>query len=86
MVGLSRVGVSQGMVNQAQYPNHVWTYDFMSDQTEDGRTLKYLTIADEFTRAGRRIYCARSITSGLVIEQINLLANFYGVLDFIRSE
>ena len=53
-----RVGQSQGIVNQALYPNHVWTYDFMSDQTEDSRTLKYLTIADEFTRAGRRIYCA----------------------------
>lgn len=81
-----RVGQSQGIVNQACYPNHVWTYDFMLDQTEDGRTLKYLTIADEFTRAGRRIYCARSITSVSVIEQLRLLANFYGVPDYIRSD
>ena len=81
-----RVGESQGIVNQAMYPNHVWTYDFMSDQTEDGRTLKYLTIVDEFTRSGRRIYCARSITSGSVIEQLELLTNFYGVPDYIRSD
>ena len=81
-----RVGISQGIVNQAMYPDHVWTYDFMSDQTEDGRTLKYLTIADEFTRAGRRIYCARSITSGTVIAQLELLTAMYGVPDYIRSD
>ena len=81
-----RVGQSQGIVNQACYPNPVWTYDFMSDQTEDRRTLKYLTVADEFTRAGRRVYCARSITSGSVIEQLELLTSVYGVPDYIRSD
>jgi len=30
--------------------NHVWCYDFLSDQTSDGRTLKLLTIEDEYTR------------------------------------
>ena len=38
------------VIKKAQYPNHVWTYDFMSDQTEDGRKLKLLTVLDEFTR------------------------------------
>ncbi len=56
-----RVGVSQGIVNQAPHPNHVWTYDFVSDQTEDGQTLKFLTVTDEHTRAARRIYCARPL-------------------------
>ena len=63
----------------------MWTYDFVSDQTEDGRALKFLTIADENTRAGRRIYCARSITSGSVIEQLMLLISIYGVPQYIRS-
>ena len=35
---------------KARYPNHVWTYDFLFDQTEDGRRLKILPVVDEFTR------------------------------------
>lgn len=30
--------------------NEVWSYDFVFDQTEDGRRLKWLHICDEFTR------------------------------------
>jgi len=30
--------------------NHVWCYDFVKDQTADGRTLKFLPIEDEYTR------------------------------------
>ena len=33
-------------VKKAEYPNHVWTYDFVSDQTEDGRKLRLLTVLD----------------------------------------
>jgi hypothetical protein len=34
----------------AEYPNHVWSYDFVADQTMDGKTLRFLTVIDEFTR------------------------------------
>lgn len=34
----------------AQFPKHVWTYDFIFDQTLGGTTLKILTLTDEFTR------------------------------------
>jgi transposase InsO family protein len=34
----------------AERANHVWSYDFLFDQTEDGRRLKWLPICDEFTR------------------------------------
>ncbi len=30
--------------------NHVWAYDFVFDTCADGRTLKCLTVIDEFTR------------------------------------
>ena len=30
--------------------NHVWTYDLVADQTEDGRMLRFLSVVDEFTR------------------------------------
>lgn len=81
-----RVGISQGMVNKAIYPNHVWTYDFMNDQTEEGRTLKWLTVVDEFTRSSQATICARSITSGSVIEILETLIQIYGKPEFIRSD
>ena len=31
-------------------PDHVWSYDFVSDRTEDGRQLKLLVVIDEYTR------------------------------------
>jgi putative transposase len=38
-------------VNQpARFKNDVWTYDFIADRTADGRTLKWLTLVDEYTR------------------------------------
>lgn len=43
------LGQSTTDLKQAQYPNHVWSYDFVFDQTTDGRTLKHLTVVDEFT-------------------------------------
>ena len=30
--------------------NHVWSYDFVSARTHDGRTLRLLTLLDEYTR------------------------------------
>jgi transposase InsO family protein len=35
---------------QAERVNHVWSYDFVFDQTADGRRLKWLPICDEFSR------------------------------------
>lgn len=30
-------------------PQHVWAYDFVEDRTCDGRKLRMLNVADEFT-------------------------------------
>ena len=46
-LGASRYGCIR---HRPQYPNHVWSYDFVSDQTEDGRRLKILVVVDEYTR------------------------------------
>jgi transposase InsO family protein len=32
------------------YPNHVWSYDFLFDDTDDGRRLKWMPVIDEYTR------------------------------------
>ena len=36
--------------HRAQYRNHVWSYDFLTERTEDGRQLRILVVIDEFTR------------------------------------
>ena len=33
-----------------QRPNHVWSYDFVQDRTQDGRAFRMLVVLDEFTR------------------------------------
>ena len=35
---------------RAERPNQVWSYDFVMDQTSDGRRLKILGVVDEYTR------------------------------------
>ncbi len=69
-----------------EFPNHVWSYDFVSDQTEDGRTLKILPVLDEFTRRDLALECGRSFTSGDVIATLEHLVEMYGAPVFLRSD
>ena len=73
-------------VKKAEYPNHVWTYDFMSDQTEDGGKLKLLTVLDEFTRESPAIEVGRSIRARDVIAVLEYLFMVRGVPKFVRSD
>ena len=47
------VGTSTTTSIRAAYPNHVWSYAFVHDETTDGRQLKCLTVLDEYTRGKR---------------------------------
>jgi len=80
------LGRSTAQLQQAQYPNHVWSYDFVHDQTTDGRTLKCLTVVDEFTHEGLMIEVSRSITSGDVIRCLEYLFVLYGTPDCLKSD
>ncbi len=33
-----------------EYPNHVWSYDFVADRTHNGRKIRMFNVIDEFTR------------------------------------
>ena len=37
------------MRRQAEHKDHVWSYDFLTDRTEDGRQLGILAVIDETT-------------------------------------
>jgi len=73
-------------VKKAEYINHVWTYDFIDDRTEDGRRLKFLTVLDEYTRESLAIEVERSITSKDVISVLEYLFMVRGVPGYIRSD
>lgn len=71
---------------RAEGANCVWSYDFVMDQTADGRRLKMLVIVDEFTRESLRITVERSITARGVIEALQILFAERGKPQFIRSD
>ena len=66
--------------------NHVWAYDFVFDTCADGRTLKCLTVIDEFTRECLAIDVAGGIRSGRVIEVLAQLVSVHGAPQFLRSD
>lgn len=73
-------------VRRAEHPNHVWTYDFVHDETSDGRKLKFLAVVDEFTRLCLRIEVGRSMTAKSVVRVLAELAQIHGEPGAIRSD
>jgi len=73
-------------VKKAEFINHVWTYDFIEDRTEDGRKLKFLTVLDEYTRESPVIEVGRSIRSKDVIAVLEYLFMVRGAPGYIRSD
>ncbi len=74
------------MRRKAERPNHVWSYDFVWDETEGGRRLKILPVVDEFSRKCLAIVVGRSITAQGVIRVLEQLFAEHGEPEFIRSD
>lgn len=71
---------------QAQYPNHVWTYDILFDQLADGRLFKTLSVLDEFTRECLGIRVSTSILAQDVIAVLTAIIKNRGAPAFLRSD
>jgi putative transposase len=71
---------------EARYPDHVWTYDFVFDVTTDGRTLKFLTLIDEYTRECRAIAVARRLPAKAVIQVLERVFAERGQPEYLRSD
>jgi putative transposase len=69
-----------------QHENHVWSYDFVSGRTHDGRTLRLLNILDEHTRKCIAIRVARRLNSFDVIEVLADAMLLHGIPEHIRSD
>lgn len=73
-------------LRKAEYPNHVWSWDFMFDATTSGRKLKLLNIIDEYTRECLVSYAARTITARDVFHQLRKCFAERGLPTYIRSD
>ena len=69
-----------------QYPNHVWSYDFVEDRTHNGRKYRMLNVIDEFTRECIAIRVNRKLRSTDVIDVLSDLFILRGVPGHIRSD
>jgi len=69
-----------------EYPNHVWSYDFVLHHTHDGRKFRMLTIIDEYTRQCLAIDVARQIKSEDVLIRLTDLFVRRGTPTNIRSD
>jgi putative transposase len=71
---------------KAEYPKHVWTYDFIHDSCANGRKLKMLTVSDEFTREGLAIETETRLPAGKVIAVLERLFKTHGAPKYLRSD
>jgi len=71
---------------QATHTNHVWTYDFIHDRTEDGQPLRFLTVEDEYTREGLTVATERSMPAERVIEVLKVMFCERGAPEYLRSD
>jgi putative transposase len=72
--------------HKALYRNHVWSYDFLVDRTEDGRQLKLLVVIDEFTRECLAAEVGRTFTARDVMLTLQYLFAVRGAPEHVRSD
>ena len=81
-----KIRTGQHLPLRAEYPNHIWTYDFIFDQTSQGTPLKILTLTDEFTRRSLAIRCGTAFTSMDVKAVLKTAFKTNGVPMILRSD
>ncbi len=67
-------------------PNDVWSMDFMSDQLEDGRRFRTLTILDDFNREGLAIEVDFSLPALRVVRTLQQVLEWRGKPAVIRVD
>ena len=69
-----------------EHANHVWSYDFVSARTHDGRTVRMLNLIDEYSRECLMIRSERRWSSAKVIEALADVMVTKGVPEHLRSD
>ena len=74
-------------VNQpSRFKNDVWTCDFIHDRTSNGRSFKWLTLVDEYTRECLVLHAAESISGAEVRRIVARVIGRRGAPTKIRSD
>jgi len=81
-----RAKATVGIVPKATRPNQVWTYDFVFDQSLSGRSLKMLTLIDEYTRECLAVEVGISIKSERVRRILQRICADKGNPELMRSD
>ena len=81
-----RRGGSTTEPRSAAGSNDVCSWDFIFDTTEDGQTIKILSIVDGFSRFCIDLNVNRKISSSKVLEALDLACERYGAPKCIRSD
>ena len=82
-----RVYGPQGeVIKKALYRNHVWSYDFLEEQTQNGKRIRILVLIDEYTREFLSFQADRSFTSDKVINLLEWSFQIYGTPQHVRSD
>jgi len=68
------------------FKDHVWSYDFVATRTEEGLSLRILTLIDEYTKECLILKAARRLRSQDVLEQLGYLFIYRGLPGYIRSD
>jgi putative transposase len=68
------------------HSNHVWSYDFVSARTHDGRSVRILNLIDEHSRECLLIRAERRWSSARVIGALADVMVMKGVPEHIRSD
>ena len=82
-----RRGRSTGTIRtSAQGVNHVWSWDFISDRTDNGGKLRILSVIDEYSRECLALHVARKLTADDLIAVMEQLVAERGTPGHIRSD
>jgi len=69
-----------------EYKDHVWSYDFVTAWTANGKAFRILVIIDEYTRECLAMLVERRLTSEDVIDQLFNLFILRGIPEHVRSD
>lgn len=75
-----------GIMPKAEKANQIWTYDFVFDQSLSGKSLKMLTLIDEYTRECLAVEVGVSIRSEKVRFILQRVCLENGFPEMIRSD
>ncbi len=68
-----------------EYPNDVWSYDFVEDRTHNGRKFRMLNVIDDFTRECLASRIDRKLNSTAVIDALTDPFVLRGVPGHVRQ-